>query len=36
MNNYYKITGMTCMGCKTFVEKKLNDLPYISFNNNSF
>tara|TARA_X000000368_G_scaffold179755_1_gene141889 strand:- start:1255 stop:1962 length:708 start_codon:yes stop_codon:yes gene_type:complete len=30
MNNYYKITGMTCMGCKTFVEKKLNDLNQIT------
>ena len=31
MNNYYKITGMTCMGCKTFVEKKLNDLNQITY-----
>ena len=30
MNNYYKITGMTCIGCKTFVEKKLNDLNQIT------
>tara|TARA_Y100000741_G_scaffold299503_1_gene240685 strand:+ start:468 stop:1193 length:726 start_codon:yes stop_codon:yes gene_type:complete len=29
MKYYYKISGMTCIGCKTFVEKKLNDLDQI-------
>ena len=29
MKHYYKISGMTCIGCKTFVEKQLNDLDQI-------
>ena len=29
MKYYYKISGMTCIGCKTFVEKKLKDLDQI-------
>ena len=29
MKHYYKISGMTCTGCKTFVEKQLNDLDQI-------
>ena len=29
MKYYYKISGMTCIGCKTFVEKQLNDLDQI-------
>tara|TARA_B100000945_G_C20412570_1_gene613358 strand:+ start:1142 stop:1849 length:708 start_codon:yes stop_codon:yes gene_type:complete len=30
MKYYYKISGMTCVGCKIFVEKKLNDLDQIT------
>ena len=29
MKYYYKISGMTCIGCKTFVENQLNDLDQI-------
>ena len=29
MKHYYKISGMTCIGCKTFVENQLNDLDQI-------
>ena len=29
MKYYYKISGMTCTGCKTFIERKLNDLDQI-------
>ena len=31
MKYYYKISGMTCVGCKTFVERKLNDLDQIKY-----
>lgn len=30
MKHTYKITGMTCMGCSSFVERALNDVEGVT------
>ncbi|GLB51465.1 hypothetical protein NBRC110019_05040 [Neptunitalea chrysea] len=30
MKHTYKVTGMTCMGCSSFVERALNDLEGVT------
>lgn len=30
MKHTYKITGMTCMGCSSFVERALNDVDGVT------
>ncbi|GLB48556.1 hypothetical protein Y10_09240 [Neptunitalea sp. Y10] len=30
MKHTYKVTGMTCMGCSSFVERALNDVEGVT------
>ncbi len=30
MKHTYKVTGMTCMGCSSFVERALNDVDGVT------